>query len=648
MKRVFRIITAVLCFCCFAAFAACDATDTSGETSSGNNDDNVTYTVNFVIDDSVVETQTVKKGEALKKPSCNTEKKGYSFEYWTFESGERVEWNSSTVMYVKKDMTLTAYYSRLEMFEVKFFNGNEQIGETQTIEIGKNFEEESAPKINGKIFKGWKKDGEDELYDMDAKNAKIVKRDLIFNAVYVESVILTYKVGENMFAEFEIEKGGEYVKPERNPEADEGQKFIGWAIEGESDKFDFSGNAVNSAVFVALFGPFTGEESISVLIIGNSYSDDTIALAYKVAESAGIKNIKIADLYIGGCTINTHIDKANGNVADYLFRYFDNDHRDTSVDTLEGTKRTLEYGVTYTDWDWIIFQQGSWASGLSSEYSRFQTLINYVKSKATSPSVKFGFNMTWAYAQNTTNSGFSNYGNDQQTMYNGILNAVKTQVATKSEIEKIIPNGTAVQNARSSFVGDNLTRDGYDHLTYDLGRYIAAMSMVKTLCGINLDKVTYAPSGLSKKYIAIAKESVNNAIKTPYEVTESAYKTVVDGMKEINITFSQGYFNSNLSSEPFTTDNLAKQFKYTQTFTRETLPVGSIIYINGWTYRPEGWINGKNESSRPNPVSTRYVEVTEAWWGDFTERAFNVFNGSDCTAQTQSEMESIFKIYIPE
>lgn len=578
MKKLLKVLISSLCFCCFGFMIACSANSSVGEDSDGDKTTEVTYTVNFMIEDKIVETQTVKEGKPLKKPSNNIEQ-GYKINYWVFENGERVNWNSSTVKSVTRDMTLKANYSEL--------------------------------------------------------------------------ITLEFKVGEEVFAVYEVVKGNDYVKPERNPEAEEGQVFLGWAIEGESDKFDFSQKATESAVFVALFGPFTGEESISVLFIGNSFSDDTIALAYKVADSAGIKDIKIADLYIGGCTINRHISEANSNSADYLFRYFDKDNQNTNVDTTAGTKRTMEYGITYSDWDWIIFQQGSWASGLPNEYGNFQTLIDYVKGKATNPNVKFGFNMTWAYAQNSTNGGFSNYGNNQQTMYSGILNAVQTQVATKSEIIKIIPNGTAIQNARSSFVGDTLTRDVSDHLTYDLGRYIAAMSLVKTLCGPDLNKVTYAPSGLSQTHIAMAKESVNNAIKTPYAVTTSAYQSIVDGMSEIAVTFTQGWYDSTLANGTDLQTGAAylNQYKATQKFTKEMLPVGSVIYIaSGWKYRPEGWINGEAGASRPGNVSTQYIEITEEWWGSYTERAFNISTTgtTDISGKTQADMESVFKIYLPE
>lgn len=234
------------------------------------------------------------------------------------------------------------------------------------------------------------------------------------------------------------------------------------------------------------------------------------------------------------------------------------------------------------------------------------------------------------------------------------MNAVQTQVATKTEIIKIIPNGTAIQNTRSSFVGDSLTRDNYDHLTYDLGRYIAALTFVTTIAEVDLTTIDYAPTGLTTAYINVAKESVENAIKTPYAVTHSAYtelsEALIGNKTQTAVTFTQGFYNSTVS-DTITYDTVnGDKFFATQKFTKETLPVGSLLYIaSGWQYRPEGWIDGNKNSSRPDNVSTQWIEVTEEWWGNYTERAFNVSTNptSDISGKTQSEMKEIFKIYIP-
>ena len=62
-------------------------------------------------------------------------------------------------------------------------------------------------------------------------------------------------------------------------------------------------------------------------------------------------------------------------------------------------------------------------------------------------------------------------------MYEVIVNAVDEKVRSNPDIQIVIPVGTAIQNARTSIVGDNQTRDGF-HLTMDLGRYVDGLTFV--------------------------------------------------------------------------------------------------------------------------------------------------------------------------
>lgn len=80
--------------------------------------------------------------------------------------------------------------------------------------------------------------------------------------------------------------------------------------------------------------------------------------------------------------------------------------------------------------------------------------------------------MTWAYQADSTHMSFPKYGSNQQTMYECIVKAVQTNVVPNESISVIIPAGTVIQNARTSYLGDTLTRDGY-HLS-EFGRLITA------------------------------------------------------------------------------------------------------------------------------------------------------------------------------
>ena len=109
------------------------------------------------------------------------------------------------------------------------------------------------------------------------------------------------------------------------------------------------------------------------------------------------------------------------------------------------------------------------------------------------------------------------------TMYNAIVAAVQEKVVPNNRFKLIVPNGTAVQNARTSHIGDNLCRDVYCHLTLDFGRYIAGLTMVAAVTGVDISEISYAPAGVSEIQKAIAIESVLNALANPFEITQSKY-----------------------------------------------------------------------------------------------------------------------------
>ena len=273
---------------------------------------------------------------------------------------------------------------------------------------------------------------------------------------------------------------------------------------------------------------------LKVLMIGNSFADDTINYAHEIAKSIGIpeENILVADIYIGGCVLNTHWANAQSNAPAYRFGL----EREGWFDGSSYTNWTMEQAIKYADWDFITFQQGSSASGDPSSFSNLQNLMDYVYDIATdeennpnaNPDVKFVWHQTWAYQQGTTAAHFSKYNFDQMTMYNGIVSCIKNFVLNKNFVA-IIPNGTAIQNARTSSYGDNFSRDQHNHLSYDAGRYIAAMNLVSVLTGRDMSNLTWKPTDsgfnypLTEKEIEICKESVANAIANPLEITKSKY-----------------------------------------------------------------------------------------------------------------------------
>jgi hypothetical protein len=136
------------------------------------------------------------------------------------------------------------------------------------------------------------------------------------------------------------------------------------------------------------------------------------------------------------------------------------------------------------------------------------------------PDAEIMWQMTWAYQGNSTHSGFAKYDNDQMTMYNAIIDTANELIVTNPDISGIIPSGTAIQNLRTA-LGDNLTRDGF-HLSYDYGRYCAAMTWYKAITGKNIDYVNWLPEDYQNvgDNLSAIKTAVNEAVAKPFEVTD--------------------------------------------------------------------------------------------------------------------------------
>lgn len=260
------------------------------------------------------------------------------------------------------------------------------------------------------------------------------------------------------------------------------------------------------------------EKSLKVLAIGNSFSEDALQWLWDIAKDYGIQEVIVGNLYIGGCDLETHWDNALNNKSNYTF------FKNTRGIWRNYPNVTMEYGITNEKWDIITLQQVSGKSGLANTYENYLTnLINYVNEKKTNPFAQIAWHMTWAYQGNSTHGDFVYYNHNQLTMYNKIIETVQTVVLPKEDISFIIPSGTAIQNVRTSYLGDTLTRDGF-HLSLDVGRYIAGLMYFKAITGFSIEEITFIPATANSDLLPLIKEAVNNAYQNPFEIRESSYK----------------------------------------------------------------------------------------------------------------------------
>lgn len=256
--------------------------------------------------------------------------------------------------------------------------------------------------------------------------------------------------------------------------------------------------------------------TLKILTIGNSFSTDCMEYVYYIARVAGVKKVKLGNLYQGGCTLARHLGYAKEEKAAYTFY---------TCETGKWAKKKeykLADAVVSDDWDFVCFQQASGSSGLTDTYNDLNALMDIVEPLCLNKNVEFMWHMTWAYQGDSTHDSFPKYESKQDVMYSAIVNAVQEKIVSNSRISRIVPNGTAIQNARTSYLGDTLTRDGY-HLSANEGRIIAGISMVAATVGLDWEKINLSAISNDEKFLKVAIESAKHAIENPFEVTQSQF-----------------------------------------------------------------------------------------------------------------------------
>lgn len=254
--------------------------------------------------------------------------------------------------------------------------------------------------------------------------------------------------------------------------------------------------------------------SIRILAIGNSFSEDALEEhLYGLFNAAGIP-VTIGNLYIGAGALYNHEHNIRQNEGAYSYRKINREGEKTTT-----AGYSIHRALANENWTHISFQQVSDSSGLYETWEKSLPFVyDYVMPRAKNPEVQFLLHQTWAYAQSSTHAGFVNYNNDQITMYEAIIDAVN-RAKELVEIDLIVPTGTALQNVRTSIVGDNVTRDGY-HLDPNIGKYTAACVWFETITGQSVIGNAYAPTSMSAYEAEIAQHAAHTAITSPLTVTD--------------------------------------------------------------------------------------------------------------------------------
>ena len=252
---------------------------------------------------------------------------------------------------------------------------------------------------------------------------------------------------------------------------------------------------------------------LRILAIGNSFSQDAVEqYLWELFDAAGIEAV-IGNLYIGGCPLERHWNNARSDAPAYAYRKVVDGVR------TEQTNVSLSRALADEPWDIVTLQQASGRSGRYVTYQPYlRDLIACVERQVDNPALQIWFHQTWAYARDSKHGEFVLYDRDQSEMYARILQSVRCALDDSPQICGVIPSGTAIQNGRTTPLGDTFNRDGY-HLELTYGRYTAACTWFETLSGRSVVGNPYAPRGVDSLERRWAQLAAHYAVRRPFAVT---------------------------------------------------------------------------------------------------------------------------------
>ena len=125
---------------------------------------------------------------------------------------------------------------------------------------------------------------------------------------------------------------------------------------------------------------------MKILSIGNSFSEDAQRYLYKIAKANG-KELHNVNLYIGGCSLETHAFNIDGDLANYRLDL----HGEPT-----GEQISIKAALLLEKWDYVTLQEASIRSFVANGFKEFlPKLASFVREYA--PSAKILLHKTWSY-----------------------------------------------------------------------------------------------------------------------------------------------------------------------------------------------------------------------------------------------------------
>ena len=145
-------------------------------------------------------------------------------------------------------------------------------------------------------------------------------------------------------------------------------------------------------------------DTLRILGVGNSFTDDGMMYLPFVLQAAGIKNVVLGRLYIGGCTLERQVKEYESNSPSYVYTKSVGNNWTTI-----SKNATLLDGLLDEKWDILVVQQASGVSGMYESYQPWlDRLIEILRFNCRNAGATIAWQQTWAYSTNSNHPEYPN------------------------------------------------------------------------------------------------------------------------------------------------------------------------------------------------------------------------------------------------
>ena len=372
----------------------------------------------------------------------------------------------------------------------------------------------------------------------------------------------------------------------------------------------------------------TGEgDTMKILVIGDASISDSVSYLPEMLHGSGLSDVTVATMvynFNSGVSLSSHVSNISGNKDVY------------TVSTYGDGENIKEYSLTFHDgltmygWDYIAIGQSIPEAGLINTYEALADVIDYIDENKTNENAKILWHMPWALNNGSAVEGFEEYDNDEDKMYEAIVEVTKGVAMSYERLDGIVPTGTVIQNMRQTFVAPYL--ENATIRLSDLGKLAAAYAWCSYLTGADTDSLSQLelPYKHDAAYMRIARDSAVGAIANAYTITVPEIKSISilafgnsysnDAMTYLNKIFlSAGYDIVILGSVMTGGCNIYHHWSNLDDTLEDYHPESKYDGMTGieGTASCSISVNGKGESVNGATLKERYANTVSAYDWDY-------------------------------